>query len=186
MRGTKEATRRSLVRLAVSLAFSVALPSLAFAAAPADTGLTTILLVRHAEKNPHPPGGDAGLSTKGLVRAQTLARDLADAGIRVVYASQFGRARQTAEPLAQALGDSVRTYDANRLDLLVQRVRAEHRGQTLLIVGHSDTISQTIEGLTGNALPKDEAVPYDRLYVLTLSANGAHRLVRVRYGAVAE
>jgi hypothetical protein len=45
-------------------------------AAPADSTYTTVILVRHAEKNPHPAGGDAGLNTQGLLRARELARTL--------------------------------------------------------------------------------------------------------------
>ena len=157
----------------------------AFAAAP-DTTLSTVILVRHAEKNEHPPGGDAGLDTKGLVRARELARTLEGAGVRAVYASQYGRTRLTAEPLATAIGDSVRTYDANRLDALAERVLAEGKGGTVVIVGHGDTIGPTIEALTGTALGRNEPAPYDRMWVLTLGPGGAHRFVRLRYGSAGE
>jgi len=157
----------------------------AFAAAP-DTTLSTVILVRHAEKNEHPSGGDAGLNTKGLVRARELARALEGAGVRAVYASQYGRTRLTAEPLATAIGDSVRTYDANRLDALARRVLADGKGRTVVIVGHGDTVGPTIEALTGTALGKPEPAPYDRMWILTLGPTGAFRVVRLRYGAVSE
>lgn len=157
----------------------------AFAAAP-DTTLSTVILVRHAEKNEHPPGGDAGLNTKGLVRARDLARALEGAGVRAVYASQYGRTRLTAAPLAEAIGDSVRTYDANHLDALAQRVLVEGKGSTVVIVGHGDTVGPTIEALTGRALGKDEPAPYDRMWVLTLGPAGTFRVVRLRYGAAAD
>ena len=157
-------------------------------AAPAvvDTALTTVFVIRHAEKNPHPPGGDAGLSTRGLVRAQELVRTLADTDVSAVYVSQYGRTRLTGEPLARAHGDSVRVYDANRNDLLAARLRAEHKGQTVLVVGHGDSVPELLEALTGEALPKGEAVGYDRMFVLTLGPGTAHRLVRLRYGSPAE
>jgi broad specificity phosphatase PhoE len=84
--------------------------------------------VRHAEKNEHPPGGDAGLTTKGTRARRELARTLEGAGVRAVYASQYGRTRLTAAPLAEAIGDSVRTYDANHLEPLAQRVLRKGRG----------------------------------------------------------
>ena len=157
----------------------------AHAAAP-DTTLSTVILVRHAEKNEHPPGGDAGLNTKGLVRARDLARTLEGAGVRAVYATQYGRTRITAAPLAEAIGDSVRSYDANHLDQLARRVLAEGKGGTVVIVGHGDTIGPTIEALTGQALGKAEPAPYDRMWVLTLGPAGAFRVVRLRYGAPAD
>ena len=146
-----------------------------------------MLVVRHAEKNPHPAGGDAGLSTKGLLRAKDLARVTRDAGIAAVYSSQYGRARLTAEPVAAAGGDSVRTYDANRNDLLAARIRGEHAGATVLVVGHGDSVPELIEALTGERLLAGESVEYDQLYVLILrGAGGGHRLLRLRYGTSVE
>jgi broad specificity phosphatase PhoE len=154
------------------------------APAPAGPGALTVIVVRHAEKKPHPPAGDAGLSTKGILRARELARVVGDAKLAAVYVSQYGRARLTGEPIAQALGDSVRTYDANRNDLLADRIRREHGGETVLVVGHSDNVPEVIEAFTGERLRDDESVGYDRLYVLTLAPDGSHRLVRLRYGSV--
>jgi len=148
-----------------------------------DTTATTVILVRHAEKVTHPPGGDAGLDTKGIVRAQELKRVLADAGIQAIYASQFGRARLTAAPLAESLHDSVRTYDANRNDLLAARIHREHRGQTILVVGHTDSIAEFFEQLTGARLNEGSAIAYDRMFVITLLAGGRHTVTRLRYGA---
>ena len=148
-----------------------------------DTSATTVVLVRHAEKLAHAPGGDMGLSAKGVVRSQELARVLGDAGIVAIYASQFPRARLTGQPLARALADSVRAYDANAIAKLATRIRSEHRGQTVLVVGHSDSIPETFEALTGRRWPEGESVSSDKLYVLTLNADGSDRLLRLRYGA---
>jgi broad specificity phosphatase PhoE len=123
------------LRILLALLFVLS-ASPALAAAPDTTLVSTVILVRHAEKNEHPPGGDAGLATKGLVRARELARVLEGARVRAVYASQYGRTRLTAEPLAAAIGDSVRTYDAKHLDALAARVRKEGQGGTVVLVGH--------------------------------------------------
>ena len=169
--------------LAALLLLVLAAPA---SAAPADSTYSTVILVRHAEKNPHPAGGDAGLNTKGLLRARELARTLEGAGVSAVYASWYGRARLTAEPLAGAIGDSVRVYDPNHLDALATRVRVEGKGKTVVIVGHGDTIGPTIEALTGQALGKVEPAPYDGMWVLTLRNGGEFTLVRLRYGAKAD
>lgn len=152
-------------------------------AAGRDTTATVVIMVRHTEKSAHAPGGDGGLDPKGIVRAQELRRALADAGVHALYASQFPRARLTAEPLAQALRDSVRAYDANRNDLLAARIRSEHRGQTVLVVGHSDNLPEFFAALTGTELREGATIAYDRLYVISLLADGRHTLTRLRYGA---
>ncbi|MEP7029173.1 MAG: phosphoglycerate mutase family protein [Candidatus Eisenbacteria bacterium] len=148
-----------------------------------DSTLTTVILVRHAEKNPHPPGGDAGLNAHGLLRARELARVLAGAEVSAIYASQYGRTQLTGAPLAEAISDSVRVYDANHLDALAARIRAEDHGRTVLVIGHGDTIGPTIEALTGQALGKPEPAPYDGMWVLTLREGGGFKLLRMKYGA---
>ena len=155
-------------------------------AAPDTTAVSTVIFVRHAEKNEHPPGGDAGLTTKGLLRAKELARVLEGARVRAVYASQYGRTQMTAAPLAAAIGDSVRVYDANHLEVLAKRVLAEGKGSTVVIVGHADTIQPTIEQLIGTTLGANEAAPYDRMWILTLGPGETWKLVRLRYGASSE
>ncbi len=165
----------------VAAAFTVAAARLG--AAPVGAAPTTVIMVRHVEKNPHPPGGDAGLSTAGIVRARELARAVSDAGIAAVYATQYARTRLSAEPVAAAIGDSVRGYDANRNDLLAERIRKEHEGRTVLVVGHGDTLPELYAALTGERLA-GESVGYDRMFVLTLPEAGGHALVKLRYGAV--
>jgi broad specificity phosphatase PhoE len=103
--------------------------------------------------------------------------------VAAVYVSQYGRARLTGEPLARALADSVRTYDANRNDLLAARILRDHAGGTVLVVGHGDSVPELIDALTGEPLPAGEPVDYDRLYVVTLGPGGMHRVLRLRYGA---
>ena len=49
--------------------------------APDDSAATTVILVRHAEKNPHPAGGDAGLSVAGLLLPE-LFTELTGARLR--------------------------------------------------------------------------------------------------------
>ncbi len=173
---------RGLV-LGAAVLLAVASGGDALARGGRDTTATVVILVRHAEKNEHKPGGDSGLDPKGIVRAQELKRALADAGVRAVYSSQFPRSRLTAEPLAQALGDSVRTYDANRNDLLAARIHREHRGQTVVVVGHTDSMGEFFESLTGARLNEGSAIAYDRLFVIALLADGRHTITRLRYGA---
>jgi broad specificity phosphatase PhoE len=156
----------------------------AVATADAPVRPTIVILVRHAEKNEHPPGGDAGLTTRGIVRAQTLVRVLQDAGVSAVFASQYGRARLTAAPLASALGDSVHVYDANDLAALARKIQDEYAGRTVVVVGHGDSIPLTITALGGPPLAKGEGVDYDRLFVLTIAPGVEPRLVRLRYGDV--
>src|SRR5262245_25838685 len=97
-----------LVIIVIGMLAAAGATSPAAASSPADSALTTIFVVRHAEKDTLLLGSDPPLSAAGFLRAQELARVLGEAGIQAVYVTEFQRNRQTAMPLASALGDSLR------------------------------------------------------------------------------
>src|SRR5215510_1352777 len=73
--------------------------------------VTTLLLVRHAEKNIEPNNPDPDLSPAGQQRAQEIARMFGNAGINAIYATQFKRTQQTAKPLSDRIGVRVTLLD---------------------------------------------------------------------------
>ena len=151
------------------------------AAAAATDSVTTVILVRHAEKDTLLLGSDPPLSAAGIVRARELARMLGDAGISAIYVTLWKRSRQTAQPLATRLGDSLTVVDA--VDETVERLRTRHAGQKVLVVGHSNTVPQIVERLSGESVPGFTEGEYDRLYVVTLIPGRQARVVRLHYGA---
>jgi hypothetical protein len=66
--------------------------------------VTTVILVRHAEKKIEPNNPDPDLTPAGEARAQEIARMFRDAGINAIYATQFKRTQQTVKPLANLTG----------------------------------------------------------------------------------
>jgi broad specificity phosphatase PhoE len=78
---------------------------------------TTVFLVRHAEHDALPRmlcGRMPGVTLGSLGRAQVarLAERLAPEGLAAVYAGPLERARETAEPIAEAAGVAVRSEPA--------------------------------------------------------------------------
>ncbi len=77
--------------------------------------MPTILLIRHGENDYVKKGRLAGrlpgvhLNEKGLAQAEDLAERLKGAPIKAVYSSPLDRTRETAAPLARALGLPVLT-----------------------------------------------------------------------------
>src|SRR5213078_1679446 len=69
--------------------------------------VTTVILVRHAEKNIEPNNPDPDLSAVGQARSQELARMLSGAGVNAIYATNFKRTQQTVQPIASQLGISL-------------------------------------------------------------------------------
>ena len=67
------------------------------------------------------------------------------------------------------------------IDETVARLRTRHWGKTVLVVGHSDTVPQIIQGLTGRKAPVFGS-EFDVLYVVTLARDGRSSVTRLRYG----
>jgi len=156
-------------------------PSAPAAAAPATApGVKTIIVIRHAEAE-HQPGGDPALTADGRTRAIELARVLVDTPLHAVYRTHYQRSRETAAQLPRKAGEKATVIE--EVPATVASVRAVPWGTTSLVIGHSNTISDLLRGLTGTALPADEPVLYDRIWIVTLARDGTTSLVRLRYGA---
>jgi phosphohistidine phosphatase SixA len=153
----------------------------------------TVFLARHAEKETTPPE-DPPLTTAGQERAQTLMRMLAGTGIKTIYTSQFLRTRQTAEPLAKQLGVDVTVLAIKMDDKNPRKVSDqsyvevvnkvyERAGESVLIVGHSNTLSEIIKRLGGDMMPSIDDKEFDDLFVVTIYAKGKAKVLRLKYGS---
>ena len=139
-----------------------------------------IFLVRHAEKQM--TGEDPALSAAGQQRARELARLLSESALGAVYSTDFARTRETATPLALALGLHTTLYDWNEMQSLATELKRP--GARSLVVGHSDTTPELVSILGGDpGAPIDEADEYDRLYLVLVGSGGTVSTVLLRYGA---
>ncbi len=89
-----------------------------------------VYLVRHAEPTlpaMGAPDTDPELNMAGRERAHALVHVLREAGITDVLSTDYNRTRQTAAPLAEALGLTVQSYDPRALDALARRLKS-HTG----------------------------------------------------------
>jgi phosphohistidine phosphatase SixA len=153
----------------------------------------TVFLARHGEKEATPPE-DPPLTAAGQERAQTLMRTLAGVGIKTIYTSQFLRTRHTAEPLAKQLGINVtpliikmddknpRKISDQSYDEVVNKVY-ERAGESVLIVGHSNTLPEIIKRLGGDMMPNIDDKEFDDLFVVTIYAKGKAKVLRLKYGS---
>lgn len=140
---------------------------------------TTVLLVRHADRQ----GSADALTAAGTARAEDLARVLEKAGISAIFTSQANRTQQTAAPTASQLGITPVAVTAADVAGLVGTIRSDHSGQTVLVVGHSNTVPQIIDEFGGPTVVIGES-EYDNLYVLTLCCRWQPaRLSNLQYGA---
>ena len=141
------------------------------AASKVDTSMTFVI-VRHAEKVPD-GSKDPPLTEAGLARAQGLAKRLSSVPVIAVYTPPFQRTRQTGTPTAQEHGLPLIEYDAKLPagDFAAQ-LRARHAGQTVLIVGHSNTVPDIAAALCSCEVAPMSEAEYDRLMTVRVGADG--------------
>ena len=148
------------------------------------TTTTVVVLARHAEKVVSSIQ-DPPLSEEGEQRAERLAqmfgRGKGAGKIDVIYVSDARRTQQTAAPLARRLGTQPIVVPAADTKGLVSRVMREHDGDTVLIVGHSNTVPQLIHELGDIDVPAIADDEYDTLYVLSIPSFGHASLLRMEY-----
>lgn len=157
---------------------------LAFSISPVIAADSVIVVVRHAEKSKDDPK-DPGLSEQGQARANKLAEILKDARVSAAYATQYKRTLLTASPTATQNGfsvevrnvtkDNASTYTAG----LLNEIQKRHKGKTVLIVGHSNTVPELVKHLAGVDISPIGEDEYDRIYVITLGKQS--RLVSLSY-----
>jgi len=99
-----------------------------------------------------PATSDVPLSGAGKERAEVLKSKLQEKDIRHIYATPTIRARSTAMPLSDALKIGVTNY--NVVDSLFINKLKKLKG-SVLIVGHSNTVDDLVNGLTGKSILKD-------------------------------
>jgi broad specificity phosphatase PhoE len=154
--------------------------------APVPGGATTVILVRHAEKAS--TEDDSPLTEAGARRADALVRALEDADVSAVYSSQYRRNLETARPLAERLGQTPRVVSleseklAESLESMKRRLLAEHSGETVVVVGHSNTVPMLMELLGVEEAPRLSDEDYDDLFVVTVIAGGEARWLHLHYG----
>lgn len=152
----------------------------------AKLGKTTVYVVRHAEKDTTPGLADPPLTDLGKSRAVALRDQLQDKKIAAIFSTATARTRTTAEPLATELQLPIQTYDARQLPALAARLRREYAGRVVLVVGHSNTMLETVEALGApRPVPTVGDEEYNYLLEVTMPQDSTQAATATahRYGA---
>ena len=153
-------------------------PALLIVSTAAATAQKAVFVVRHGEKISNQ---DERLSEAGKARGELLAKMLADAGVAAVYSTDTERTRDTARPLSEARHIPVTVYDEPAA--LAEKVRAEHGGDTVLVVGHANTVPDLLKAFGCDESVSIAADEYDNLFLVVPrpKENGPGTLVRLKY-----
>ena len=140
----------------------------------------TIIVVRHAERNAG-MSADVLLNAKGEERAKQLAALLKDANLKAIFTTEVKRTQQTAEPAAQQFHLQPVVIPAADVDTLISRLKELPNDDTVLVVGHSNTVPLVIQKLGGTAAPLGEN-EYDRLTIVVTHGSQKPSVLVLRYG----
>ena len=147
---------------------------------------TVVFVIRHAEKAVG--GDDPPLTEAGQRRAQALAQVTEDSHIGAIYTSQFKRNHETAQPLSDKIGVPITEAPVNLSQpgdygqTLAKEILAKHAGQSVVVVGHQNTIPGLVEGFSGRLAPGLKDLEYSRLFIIVIPSEGSPRLIRAQYG----
>ena len=159
---------------------AAALISPAAAPAAGSDAVTTLLLVRHAEKA-ESPKDDPPLTPAGRRRAGALLALARRAGVEAIFATNRIRTQQTVRPAATAAGLKITILDIRDVDSLVAAILNRHQGQVVLAAWHS-TVPKIIESLGAGTIPPLQETDYDNFFVVTVYAPGKAKVLRLKYG----
>jgi phosphohistidine phosphatase SixA len=124
-------------------------------------GPPNIYVMRHLQKA---EGADPPLAELGRANAALLPDLVLRDPPRAIYVSATRRARETAAPLAVALGIVPQEYDPRDTPALLARLRAERH--TVLVVGHSNTVPDIVEGMGGRRPDPIDETTYGWIYYI--------------------
>ena len=146
---------------------------------------TTIILVRHAEKDTSVAGStamqaDPPLSAAGKIRSEKLVEVLKSYPIQAIFSTKYNRTRSTAMPFVAKLGVEIQIYDPSKQADLASLLKS-WKGKTILVVGHSNTVPGLVNLLTGSSnYPNLSDNEYDKIYLVRLD-NGKSSHQQISY-----
>src|SRR5690348_12913878 len=126
-------------------------------------------IVRHAEKEAAGPNmsSDVPLSSAGKDRAQQLEMMMRDKKLAAVYSTNTIRTRSTAQPTADYFHLPIKVYGPRPDSAFIAELKQYKTN--VLVVGHSNTVDDIVNALTGENKLKDlDDAVYNKLFVVKM------------------
>lgn len=129
---------------------------------------TTYYFIRHAEKDRTVDSNrNPDLNEKGLARSKKWEKYFQEIHLDAVYATNYNRTMQTAQPTANSKNLEILNYDPRKMyDSVFQK---NTKGKTVLIVGHSNTTPAFVNKIMGDKIYKNmDDNENSSLYIVTI------------------
>ncbi len=142
--------------------------------------VTTLILVRHSEKvvsddkNPD-------LTPKGYERAAKLEEFLSEVDLDAIYSTNYRRTINTIDPISKTRDLSPIIYNPSQLQNFASQLMEDHKGQTVLISGHSNTTPLLINILAGKKIYENlNDNEYDWVFILDIDSSGNTKIKKLK------
>ncbi len=147
----------------LSLLFTTSCASIA-----ANDESTTLILIRHAEKE---AGQDPSLTEQGQSRADSLVDILEKYDIEAVYSSTYKRTIETGTPVSEDRNLHIESsIDPRDYESLLKDILLKHKGESVLVVGHSNTIPGFVNYLSpGQNVEEINESDFSQMFIVKYS-----------------
>jgi broad specificity phosphatase PhoE len=130
-------------------------------------------VVRHAERavQGQNMSSDVPLSEAGLQRAEKLKEILKNKKIADIFSTNTIRTKSTAQPVADYFHTNIQIYGPRPDSAFIQLLKSKKKN--VLIVGHSNTVDDIVNMLTGNASVAGDLAEteYDNLFIIRVKGS---------------
>jgi len=144
-----------------------------------DKDTSIFYLIRHAEKDrSDKTNRNPNLTEKGRQRAENWAKYFKNLKFDAIYSTNYNRTKQTALPTAKANDLEIQFYNPSKFD--IKALKEKHKGQRVLIVGHSNTTPMVANSILGEK--KYENIDDNNnanLYIITVIKDDATSELKV-------
>ena len=133
-----------------------------------------IYLIRHAEQTDQKLT-DPPLSDMGHARAEWYGGHFTDLGVATIFSSPYLRTRETAKPLADALGLKIIEYNPRELATFAHELKTLEG--IILVSGHSNTTPALVNALVGEErFQQLQHFQFDHIFRVTWADDGEVRV----------
>jgi 2,3-bisphosphoglycerate-dependent phosphoglycerate mutase len=147
----------------------------------AQQGVTTFIVVRHAEKSMTESSSDPSLAPEGTERAKRLAALLKEVEVSAIYSTNYKRTKSTVTPIAEAKSVAIQDYKSLKETELDEMIK-KHSGGTVVIAGHSNTVPGIVNLLIGKEKYKNlDDSNYGSLFIVTVTERGKGAVTLLTY-----
>jgi 2,3-bisphosphoglycerate-dependent phosphoglycerate mutase len=144
---------------------------------------TTVIVIRHAEKEIIESEEDPNLTELGYARAEMFADRMENYPITAIYTTKYKRNKLTVDDIARRKKIKPLIYEGHDFEGLSKTIREKHYGEHVVVCGHSNTVLEIIEALGGKR-PIEEINDEDYSYMFIVEIEGEKVKVKVQLHSI--